>query len=382
MDKWPGRWQTRFDLMASMGDERDWFRYGHKYEAYRQACVEFMDARRRRRSFRNFGWNQILILGDYGVGKTTLGVKFALEQFRRGHPVFSNASLTFGWHLEAEEMYTAMGFMPHNACLLIDEGSAALSGRVGHGVAIATFNEMNLNSRKRSCVCIYMTAMDWELAASIRRNCKEVWRPLPQDRLVVEDDDDWPEQMDRVLPRNNPDNFRMAWDVWDDFPYRKSNIIDGKQDDEGFGEPTYTMYDDGDNVRRAYMLNDSFQLAQAGAATMADRNVVKSNLETFLVEAQPGAVAAAEGSLKWKMEKVIQYFIDEANAGGGPAFYKPATIARYLDVDPAEAGRLLQRVIPVAPAGRKGYPADKIFGWLDRMSRAGQGENLWGDIDD
>ena len=41
-------------------------------------------------------------------------------------------------------MYTAMGFMPKNSLLLIDEGSAHLSSRLGSGVAITRFSEMNL----------------------------------------------------------------------------------------------------------------------------------------------------------------------------------------------------------------------------------------------
>ena len=131
----------------------NWFRYGHRLKAYQQAWAEFMDARRRRRRFDvGFEWNQILVLGDYGAGKTSLAIKMAHYWFRLGHPVFSNASCLFGWHLDHEEMYTAMGFMPANSVLLIDESSAALASRVGHGVAVSSFNEMNLNTRKRNSI--------------------------------------------------------------------------------------------------------------------------------------------------------------------------------------------------------------------------------------
>ena len=51
-------------------------------------------------------WDQILVLGDYGAGKTTTAIKMAYLFYRLGHPVFSNASCLFGWHLEREEMYT------------------------------------------------------------------------------------------------------------------------------------------------------------------------------------------------------------------------------------------------------------------------------------
>ena len=244
------------------------------------AWAEFIDARRRRDFRGGFDWNQILILGDFGSGKTSLGIHLARHWFGLGHAVFSNASCLFGWHLEHEEMYTAMGFMPKNSVLLIDESSAHLASRVGHGVAISSFSEMNLNTRKQNTVVVYMSAKDWEIAPSIRRSCKEVWMPVPKEDLHVDGEEvvvqagageDRAEG--RMAPANNPDNFRLAWHVWDDYPYSKRNLIEGKDDDPGFGPPTYTMFDEGENVRRALLLNDTFELAQAGAATMADRDV-------------------------------------------------------------------------------------------------------------
>ena len=146
MAKWPGQTVDRQTLMAASDDQRDWFRYGHRLLAYEEAWAEFVDARRRRRNFKaGFDWNQILVIGDFGSGKTTLGIKLARRYFGLGHPVFSNSSCLFGWHLEHEEMYTAMGFMPKNSVLLIDESSAALASRLGHGVAVSSFSEMNLS---------------------------------------------------------------------------------------------------------------------------------------------------------------------------------------------------------------------------------------------
>ena len=64
-------------LMEAAGDPHDWFRYGHRLRAYERAWAEFMDARRRRFDT-GFEWNQILVLGDYGAGKTSLAIKMAL----------------------------------------------------------------------------------------------------------------------------------------------------------------------------------------------------------------------------------------------------------------------------------------------------------------
>ena len=132
-----------------------------------------------------------------------------------------------------------MGFMPANSVLLIDESSAALASRVGHGVSVSSFVEMNLkNTRKRNCVVVYMSAQDWEISASIRRNCREVWMPVPKDDLDVADSG----HGGSGRPAENPDNFRLAWHVWDDYPYRKANLIEGPNPDDkgGFGPPTYT----------------------------------------------------------------------------------------------------------------------------------------------
>ena len=115
MDQWPGRVVTREDLMKAGGDPRDWFRYGHRLKAYEEAWAEFADARRRRRNFKaGFDWNQILVLGDYGAGKTSVAVHMARHLFGLGHPVFSNASCLFGWHLEHEEVEAreVVGFRP------------------------------------------------------------------------------------------------------------------------------------------------------------------------------------------------------------------------------------------------------------------------------
>ena len=153
IDQWPGRIVTREDLMKAGGDPRDWFRYGHRLKAYEEAWAEFADAQRRRRNFKaGFDWNQILVLGDYGAGKTSVAVHMSRHFFGLGHPVFSNASCLFGWHLKQEEMYTAMGFMPANSVLLIDESSAALASRVGHGVSVSSFEEMNLKIRASAIV--------------------------------------------------------------------------------------------------------------------------------------------------------------------------------------------------------------------------------------
>ena len=366
VSRWPGSIVTTEGLMAAGGDPRDWFRYGHRAQAYTRVWAEFRNARNRRRNFMaGYDWNQILILGDYGSGKTTLGVHHALKYFRRGHPVFSNASALFGWHLEHEEMYTAMGFMPANSLLLIDESSAALASRVGHGVAVASFSEMNLNTRKRNCKVIYMSAQDWEISASIRRNCREVWMPVAKGDLSIEDAG----SPASVADANNPSNFRLVWHVWDDYPYRKANLIEGPDpNSEGFGSPSYTMFDEGENVRRAYLLNDTFESAKAGAATTASRDTVKERLSDFLAGRGPRSNAAnGDGQFDQQMADLLIFFARHEE--DPPEFWKAAEIGAAIGTDGATAGKFLQALIPgVSPVGKRGYRAVEIYGRLDAVA--------------
>ena len=369
MAAWPGVPVNREALMRAGGDPRDWFRYMHRLRACERAWAEFVDARERRTRFdSNFDWNQILILGDYGAGKTTLATKMALEWFRLGHAVFSNASCLFGWHLEHEDMYTAMGFMPANSVLLIDESSAALASRVGHGVSVSTFNEMNLNTRKRNSIVVYMSAQDWEIAGSIRRNCREVWMPVPKDDIdanaVVSPTGK------RIADANNPDNFRLAWHVWDDYPYRKANIIEGKVADEGFGPPTYTMFDEGENVRNAFLLNDTFELAAAGAATISDRDVVKDQLRAF--RAGTGPIRRNGGAADPRWVKLLTFF--EQHVYDPPEYFTASEIGRAIGLDASPAARYLRSQIDVASVQGKGYSSQAIYDHLEARLAAVQTE--------
>ena len=359
IEQWPGRVVTREDLMAASGDPRDWFRYGHRLKAYEQAWMEFADARRRRKDFTSgFSWNQMLVLGDYGTGKTTLAIHLARHFFGLGHAVFSNASCLFGWHLEREEMYTAMGQMPKNSVLLIDKSPATLTSRIGHGVAVGSFSEMNLrNTRKQNCIVVYVSDQDWEIAPAIRRNCREVWMPVPKEDLEVADSP--ASTGERLEPANNPGNFRLAWHVWDDYPYRKANLIEGPDADHaaGFGPPTYTMYDGGENVRRAMLLNDTFEPAQAGAATMPDRDTIKKDLGDFL-----GRSSRRRDNLEEMKLKLLAYF--RKREQDPPEFFKAGELAQVLGVSASVAGRVLQEWIPVSSVRRRGYRSSEVYGYI------------------
>ena len=95
IDKWPGQTVDRQTLMRASGDQRDWFWYGHRLLAYEEAWGEFVDARRRRNFKAGFDWNQILVIGDFSSGKTTLGISHGrLACAARPFPMSSTARHT------------------------------------------------------------------------------------------------------------------------------------------------------------------------------------------------------------------------------------------------------------------------------------------------
>ena len=339
--------------MAACGDPRDWFRYGWRLEAYYRYWNEWADARARRRDLSaGFEWDQILIIGPYGAGKTTLAIKAVLPYFRRGHAVFSNAASLIGWRLEHEEMYTALGLAPKHSCFLIDESSAALSSRMGGGVAVASFAEMNLNSRKQNAKVFYMSAQDWEIAPAIRRETRQVWLPVPKDKLQVVGDY---YGVKPRLPAENPDNFRVAWFVWNDYPYRKGNIIEGKDKTaDGFGPPDEIWYDEADDVRDAFLLTDTFELAQAGAARTASADTVKANLRGFLGKEDPSTLAPAR-LIEWVQE--LGDLQEEA-----PEYVTAGQIGEDLGVTEQKVGREIRKCYPsVRAKPGRGYLTEDLM---------------------
>ena len=275
--------------------------------------------------------------------------------------MFADCAALFGWRLGPDEVHTAMGFMPSNAVLLRDEASATMASRLGHGVAVATAGEMNLNTRKKNCKVFYMSAKDRKIALDIRLDCKQVWRPVGDKDLIIEG-----ETSTGYDPAENPDNFRIVYHVWDDFPYQQADLIEGKAADHyGLGRPPdYTAYDEGENVRLAYLLNDTFELARAGAATMADRDGIKEQLAAFHAGTGPvrgnGVPAADPKQLQ------LLAFLQE-HEQNPPEYFRPGEIAKALGVHPTAAGQVVQQLGHVPNVQRKGYPSELMYAYLDEL---------------
>ena len=359
IEKWPGRIVTREDLMAACGDTRDWFRYGHRLQVYEEAWKEFADARARRRDFKSgFDFKQVLILGDFGTGKTTIAIKKLLQYFRRGHAGFMNASGLIGWRLDGPQMYTAIGFMPKHSIIAIDESSVHLPNLLTNAVAVDSWVGMTLNTRKQDCLIMYMSAYDWAISSGIRRECKEVWLPVPKDEIEIAGSEQAGSSRD---PANDPANFRLAYYVWDDYPYKKKNIIEGPDPtaEKGFGPPDYTCFDEGEDVRKALLLNDTFQLAKVGAARLAGADNVKEDLTRFHGGAGPSE-SNRNGRKQQIWEDMLEFFVKHQE--NPPEYFQAGQIGKECNIGSGEAGRLLRELLPsVKMKQRHGYPSEDIY---------------------
>ena len=186
---------------------------------------------------------------------------------------------------------------------------------------------------------------------SVRRGCREVWRPLDSKSLQIERRGNLDELGLRATlnPADDPENFVLGWDVWDDWPYSKMDLIDGEDtDDKSFGPPAYTVIAEGDDVRNAYLLNDSFQLAHAGAATVTDRQDVKDFLG--------------------KYHEML------AKLGAGPEEMNPAAAASAYSGGPSFADQVFAELISV-PGGRVGaqiHQAQGHRGPVEHLTAEGQ----------
>ena len=91
MADWPGEFIGLRYVMAACGNPKDWFKYGHRAQVHQEYNWMWAQAYAERRDRHlTFKHNQILVIGEYGQGKTTLCVHHAVHRaFWWGHPVFT-----------------------------------------------------------------------------------------------------------------------------------------------------------------------------------------------------------------------------------------------------------------------------------------------------
>ena len=356
-DLWPGARRTRYDVMAACGDSRDWFRFWWRYEAFCRHWGLWVDAWNRRggdlaHGDYGFNFNLILILGPYGRGKTSLGIYECTKFSDVGHPIFSNAACLLGWRLDPNALYTAIADAPKHASFLLDEASTDFASGMGSGVAISIFGEQLLNTRKQNVKGIFITAQDYALAKRIRQEIFEVWMPVPKDKIHIVGAS---YGVRPLLPAADPSKFQTAWLVWTDFPYRRNNLIEG---DEGrgagnFGPPSFILYQDGDPMRDAYLLTDTFELARAGSGRVADKDVIKDATRRQLGINDPADEA---------MAGLLDYILGLEGRTDFGAYVTATEIAESLNVANEKVGLDLRKLFPsIRPKRGHGYAVEDLL---------------------
>ena len=355
MEEWPGTMQRWDSVARASGNQRDWFGFYHRLAAHVDGWRRFWQTRRRRTSYhQGFHWNQILVIGDYGLGKTTGAMWAAYPFWEDGHAIFHNGPYSIGWLLQDEQLFTAMAVMPDNAVLIVDEGQSWLTGRLANSTAVDTFLKMSANIRKKNCWLIIMSAQSQGVDRRIRGLCKEVWRPV-EFELEMEDDD----RTSSRAPANDPSKFVLAIDVWDDYPFRRNDEIDGPDSKyDGFGDPDYTWFDSGDSVRNAFLLTNTFELADAGGAMLADREVIKDDLRRQRGDQETNGYSKTELQVLGFLETMRQHPGSE-----DMEYVSAGDIGRSLGINAGVVGRAMTSLFgpELKSRPRHGYKAEQLW---------------------
>lgn len=275
MDEWPGEDVTEEDVWLASLDERDWFNYPSRLQAfddYRNVLDMGWRNRQRGRWGRpypppRFEFGQIGVVGDMGTGKTTIVGSEAYYYGQWGYPFFhvknpdnNRASWLMGKKIHPAQLYEVIEVIPMFSLLGVDEGHTMFESGLGMASGIRGWQIQGAGLRKAMCRIYIPTAMMVMLAPIIRRSCSEVWRPLQ----VKVNDYQLPEE--KPPPHSDPANFIQVWDVWKNFPFRQRDIIEArpKRRNGGLGPPHDRMWRSGEIVRLGFKLTDTF-LRVAGA---------------------------------------------------------------------------------------------------------------------
>ena len=271
---WPGRRVDLDDVAAACGDGRDWFRYWHRRHLHEQMWAHYdAKAARNKRDdwYKGFDWNETLITGIYGAGKTTVSVLKGLQRMSQGFPFFHNGPSLTGWVVEGDSIFTVMGSLPPCSRLLLDEAHTAVPSASATSIAVRAFVMLGANIRKDNCQLDVVSAQWRGIHPTIRTDVVEVVRPF---KLNVNAG----RKPAGLKPWNDITHFILAWHVWEGSPLNDPEI---RRDGLDSKPPSRTERCIGNSARWAYGLTDSFLRVDAGAAILAKRDVVKAQLEAL-----------------------------------------------------------------------------------------------------
>ena len=350
---WAGHDVTEDAVVVASGDDRDWFEYEMRLRAFRRGQKLFRQARKRRRNFGSgFGHEQIMFVGQMGAKKTLSAAEEAFKWYQRGHPVFHNGGFLFGREVEGAQIYEIVDNVPMHSVILVDEAHSALESGSGTTSGVRGFVILEAGLRKKNCKLLLMSAMAKKVHPMVREMCSTVRRPL---KVNIKKDDFGYTVHDP--PHSNPVNFAIVWEEWRDYPFLGLDIIDGQRGGghrEGLGSPDALLLAQGESVRNAYMLIDSFRPVEPSVAM---RYAGKAAMEEARAQKQQG------GQLSEDHQNVIWWLDERLNQPECPANIKTAVVAMALGKSESYVGRLMSGLfgdIDGMQASRGGWKTDQL----------------------
>ena len=391
MDEWPGEDVTEQDVWLASLDDRDWFSHESRLQAFYDYKNRLDFAWKRRRQGRwvrnypppKFDFAQIGVVGDMGKGKTTIVASEAVYYGQFGYPFFSvynpenmRTSWLMGKKVSPAELYEVIEVIPQKSILGVDEGHTFFESALGMASGIRGWQIQGAGLRKALCRVYIPTALMVLLAPVIRRSCSEVWRPV-QTRV---EDQRIPE--DRLPSHSDPVNFVQVWDVWRGFPFRQRDIIEARapRRNGGLGRPHDTLLRQGETVREAFKLTDSF-LRVAGA--QAQQYALKAQQEEVRESRRQGRDQAP--GLTAEQREVLLAVWATCNNGVSTHF-TAGSIAFMTGIRDSQAARMLSGFLGDIPDLRtaNGYRCDRVKAALPKkfISLPGANEDRGYEADD
>ena len=331
--KWGGREVGVEDIIDAGGDYRDWFTVDMRIKAWLQALGRHKRARATRRNLDTKEWDfgQSLVVGRMGANKSVLATYMCYKWYQKGHPVFSNGSLLFGRRLEGSELYDIVSLVPKCSVVFIDEAHGVFEGGAATTYGVRSWEILSAGLRKKNCKIIMASALAKKVAAGVRSECAEVWAPV---KVKVTSDMPW---TTKRPGHSDPRNFKVAWDVWDDYPFEGKDLTQpgGGRKTYGLGKPHHTRFAVGETVRNAFMLTDSFlPVDTAFAQKFAGKDAVTQ------------ARGGAEGKVNYDQfgeahTKVLTTLLQLHSTGTAPEYIRATAIAGKIGLNNTTTGRLL-----------------------------------------
>ena len=350
---WPGETVTEDAVAVASGDERDWFIYRMRLAAFRRGRALFLRARRRRRKYSSgLRHEQIMFVGQMGAKKTVSAAEEAFRWYQRGHPVFHNGGFLFGNYVQGSDIYEIVDDVPKYSVILVDEAHSTLESGSGATTGVRGFVILEAGLRKQNGKLLLMSAMAKKVHPMVREMCSTVRRPL---KVIIRKEDFGYAVSEPG--HSDPANFVIVWEEWRDYPFLGTDIIDGQVGQKGkygLGPPDAVMMAQGESVRNAYMLIDSFAPVERSVAM---RYAGKQAMEDAWARKEGG------GELSDDQQAIVWWLHQRLQQPECPATLKTGVVAMAVEMGDSYVGRQMSKLfgdIDGVQASRGGWKTDQL----------------------